>query len=698
MTRSNRIRRFEHLESRCLLAGDLRITEVNYHPHASMTQFGERDVEADDYEFIEVANLGDARLNLRNYEFTDGVEFKFDTMFLNPGERVVIVQDPKDFTFRYGRDPKFAAGNGGGDQDQGEFKGSLRNGGERIIMKDPDGRVVHEFTFFDSGEWPNRADGLGSTLEVVDPFGDYNDPKNWRASSEYGGSPSAEGNSDVDVVVNELLTHTDLPQIDAIELYNTTQDDINVAGWYLTDSLEEPFRYQIPLGDMEIGPEEYMVFDEVQLGFRFDGQQADSAFIIESNADGKPIRFADAVSFSATQNGISLGRWDNGQGDLFPMIWLSFDDDNPGPYITDIVISEVNYHPGDVPGVRADDLEFIELLNRSNLTLDLSHWQITKAVEYSFPAGVSIEPDSAVLLVGFDPIGAPQKLRRFIDTYGISDNIAIYGPYSDSDDPNADQLDDDGETIILQRPEDLEQLGLGYVLVDRLTYRDSGEWPSGADGGGMSLTRVDPEAYGDFASSWRAAVPSPSGQGMVGDVDQNGEVNADDIDQLCLAIALGGGEKIFDFNRDGAVDLLDHEFIIGDILNTSIGDANLDGRFDSTDFVEIFVAGQYEDDETRNSGWATGDWNCDGEFDSGDLVAAFVAGSFVAESVGSRVDIEIRHIEKPSAQSDEDHSADRGGEPVNGKQSLLHATPIDYIFAENARDIARPVSVATETL
>ena len=55
----------------------------------------------------------------------------------------------------------------------------------------------------------------------------------------------------------------------------------------------------------------------------------------------------------------------------------------------------------------------------------------------------------------------------------------------------------------------------------------------------------------------------------------------------------------------------------------------MDGKFDSSDLVQIFAAAEYEDNVDGNSIWAEGDWNCDGEFDSADLVAAFQAGTFV---------------------------------------------------------------------
>ena len=62
------------------------------------------------------------------------------------------------------------------------------------------------------------------------------------------------------------------------------------------------------------------------------------------------------------------------------------------------------------------------------------------------------------------------------------------------------------------------------------------------------------------------------------------------------------------------------------------GDANRDGRFDSVDFVQVFQAGEYEDDIAGNSTWEEGDWNGDGDFDSADFVAAFQTGLYEVNS------------------------------------------------------------------
>ena len=65
-----------------------------------------------------------------------------------------------------------------------------------------------------------------------------------------------------------------------------------------------------------------------------------------------------------------------------------------------------------------------------------------------------------------------------------------------------------------------------------------------------------------------------------------------------------------------------------DLGSTWIGDANLDGEFNSDDLVAVFKAGEYDDSVAENSDWAEGDWDGDGDFTSGDLVAAFKDGGY----------------------------------------------------------------------
>lgn len=108
------------------------------------------------------------------------------------------------------------------------------------------------------------------------------------------------------------------------------------------------------------------------------------------------------------------------------------------------------------------------------------------------------------------------------------------------------------------------------------------------------------------------------------------------IDTLQAAIRAGTNDPAFDVNQDGVVNLSDQDQFVEETLNTWTGDANLDGQFNSTDFVAVFTAGEYDDNNPNdpstilNSTWAEGDWNADGEFDSSDFVKAFQSGGYEA--------------------------------------------------------------------
>ena len=119
----------------------------------------------------------------------------------------------------------------------------------------------------------------------------------------------------------------------------------------------------------------------------------------------------------------------------------------------------------------------------------------------------------------------------------------------------------------------------------------------------------------------------PSFEGM-GDFSDNGVLDAADVDLLAAEIRSDEPNVEFDLNFDEIVDELDRIVWVHDVSRTYFGDSNLDGEFNSSDFVTVFKAGEYEDDIEMNSGWAEGDWNGDGDFNSRDFVFAFQDGGY----------------------------------------------------------------------
>ena len=123
-------------------------------------------------------------------------------------------------------------------------------------------------------------------------------------------------------------------------------------------------------------------------------------------------------------------------------------------------------------------------------------------------------------------------------------------------------------------------------------------------------------------------VSGGGGGGLPGDFNNDGVLDAADIDLLTVEANAGTNNASFDLNNDALVNGADREVWVNDLRRTWFGDSNLDGIFNSSDFVSVFTAGEYEDAAAGNSTWGTGDWNGDLEFNSSDFVTAFVSGGF----------------------------------------------------------------------
>lgn len=114
--------------------------------------------------------------------------------------------------------------------------------------------------------------------------------------------------------------------------------------------------------------------------------------------------------------------------------------------------------------------------------------------------------------------------------------------------------------------------------------------------------------------------------GTLGDFDGNDTLDAADVDALTAEIRAGTNSASFDLDNNEIVNDEDLRVWVEDLLFTYFGDANLDGEFNSGDFVAVFSAGKFETGEAAT--WAEGDWNGDGVFGSGDFVKAFSGGGF----------------------------------------------------------------------
>ncbi|MCA9247892.1 MAG: lamin tail domain-containing protein, partial [Planctomycetales bacterium] len=613
------------------LSESLRISEINYHPHdPTAAELAAGFSDAESFEFIEFTNTGSTVIDLSGLQLVDGVGFVFPPTMLEPGSHIVVVHDEAAFVARYGLDATVV-----GAWDTTTSGGVLSNGGEQILLHDALGATILDFTFDDANGWPMRADGDGSTLEPIDLQGDYTSADNWRASGEYGGSPGALGvGPRSDIVINELLAHTDPPQFDAVELFNATDAAIDISGWYLTDSVNQLRAYRIPDGTT-IAAGAYRVFDQrdfrtAGVDLAFSAADGDRALLLETSDDDRLLSFVDDIAFAASLNGESFGRVRDSQGNVHfvPQQSLSLGSENVGPRIGPIVISELQYAPADPDGpggAEPAQLEFIEIYNPTDLDVPLAEWQIQEAVSFAFASTSVLAAGETLLVVPFDPLVDAALAAQFRAHYALSDQVAMVGPYLGA-------LNNAGELVRLSRADDppLHEPGFFPRLIeDELRYDDEAPWPVEADAGGLSLQRVASRLWGADVASWQAAVPTP---GEYVDTGATLRVVSMQASPSGVTVLLARGIQTTLLNLydgiDTAIDLPD-VMLVGDAVGPVRGNLSWDDATNQLHFTAsggILPADNYTLTlSSRSDGFA----GTDGKLLDGDGDGAF-GGDYVA--------------------------------------------------------------------
>ncbi|MFZ5939748.1 MAG: CotH kinase family protein [Bacteroidota bacterium] len=159
----------------------LKVTELHYHPEDWIV--GSDTTDGQDLEFIELKNTGEQALSLAGLILDSAVHYTFPAgALIYPHKFWVIASNPPEFYNFY---KKVASGN---------YSGHFSNGGEQVLLNDPEGISIFNFTYMDLPPWPAAADGTGKSLCSVqaDPTGDPASYTYWTVSAETGGNPFAD--------------------------------------------------------------------------------------------------------------------------------------------------------------------------------------------------------------------------------------------------------------------------------------------------------------------------------------------------------------------------------------------------------------------------------------------------------------------------------------------------------------------------
>ena len=375
----------------------------------------------------------------------------------------------------------------------------------------------------------DRAVSESEFQNMADPTGRWNRKSSWRASVYRNGTPGWDDSGILPdpgaVVINEVMSHSNAGP-DWIELHNTTDEAINIDGWFLSDNdRDEPnlMKYRIANGTT-IAANGYLVFYQdtdfnnpgdpgsiVPFAFSENGEEACLSSRLDPN--GMLTGYRDVEDFGAAQTNVSFGRYFKSSTDNFNFVAMDYntpDANNPYPKVGPVVINEIMYNP---PTGNQNE-EYIELYNITGAPVTLyrvdklTPWKFTDGIDYTF----SDSPPITIPAYGYLMI--VKDLAAFISRYGSMPlGVQVLGDYNG-------RLSNAGERLQIGMPGDIDGFGARqYIRIDRVTYSDGFHhddvpggfdlWPAEADGPGKSLSRKDPNDYGNDVANWEAATPSP---------------------------------------------------------------------------------------------------------------------------------------------------------------------------------------------
>jgi len=482
----------------------LRISEIMYHPV---------DPNA---EYVELTNIGPMPINLNLVRFTDGIDFGFPDVELPPGDHLLVVKELATFEANYGAGLPIA----------GQYTGSLNNAGERIELCDAAGAVIQTVRYSD--EWYGITDGAGFSLTARSPGGTnaWNHQDAWRPSAAAGGSPGFDDAGQIPapgaIVINELLANSAGGVPDWIELHNTTEDPVDVGGWFLSDSANDLTRYEIAQGTT-IAPQGYLVLTEDQhFGNETDpgchepfalGRSGETVYL-HSGSSGVLTGYSEAVTFGPSESGVTFGlhRTSMGASHFVAMSQPTPGQSNAYPQVGPIVITEIMYHPA-----LSEDAEYVELLNVGDT--DVVFYDFERAAPWRF----SDDPDnpSVEFLFPDDPPVTlpPRRYLVLAKDRAVLESAYSVGASAQILEWGTGSLSNATGTIQLSTPGDLGDDGQhDWICVDRVRYSDGSRhddfpvgrdpWPVGADGLGLSLSRTRADRYSDDPNNWQSATNS----------------------------------------------------------------------------------------------------------------------------------------------------------------------------------------------
>lgn len=314
------------------------------------------------------------------------------------------------------------------------------------------------------------------------------------------------GNGDtLNVIISEINYHSEATADagDWIEIYNGGNTEVNLTGWRIEKQTPYQF-FQFP-DQTKIPSHGFLLVCSDSLLFRNEFPSLNNcisnpAFDLKNSSDRIALKDAFGViiqniiysdslpwPFAADGEGRTLERDTSIHNENSPSAW--FDGcmfGSPGefyhPCEEEIVISEINYNP------TSPTSDWIELLNPSSQTLDISGWEFKDDDDlHSF----IIAPGTLLLPMG-----------RIV----ISQDSLMFSSIW----PQIDSMQGGTGFGLSNSGELLRVYNNNGKLRFSMRYSDALPWPQLPDGGGTTLELLDPSGKMNHAENWFSGCPNGS--------------------------------------------------------------------------------------------------------------------------------------------------------------------------------------------
>ncbi|MCE5343393.1 MAG: lamin tail domain-containing protein, partial [Eubacteriales bacterium] len=358
-------------------------------------------------DWLEIYNGTGADLNLEGVLLTnrtDRITFPFPSYEMKAGDRVIVFADN-----RYQLEP--------GMPFHGKFK--ISSVGTHLYLYDPSMYLIDELvTPTMTADESYIYTGLDAQGEPQYALSDFYSPGYENTQAGFTAYRNANATQTGALIINEIcpdpkvgIPDEDNEIVDWLELRNTTDQPISLAGYCLSDKENKPLKWRFPDSAVIGANGFYLVYCSGKDKMQANGVphtnfsiSAERETLILSDSNG---RLVDRVSIENVPADYSVGRDSVSAWQFFALTTPGSPNDANGQSKTDqliraynasgVYISEVMASNDTIAlGSMALTCDYLELYNSTDHTVDLSNYGLSNTLKrprkWQFPQGVTIEP------------------------------------------------------------------------------------------------------------------------------------------------------------------------------------------------------------------------------------------------------------------------------------------------------------------